>query len=52
MAAHTATSTQPFGDLQGLMDVVAPDVVLLSDGGGKVSAASDPSSGSPGRCSQ
>jgi RNA polymerase sigma-70 factor (ECF subfamily) len=25
------------GDLQGLMDVLAPDVVLLSDGGGKVS---------------
>ncbi|MEP6561778.1 MAG: RNA polymerase sigma factor SigJ, partial [Nakamurella sp.] len=28
-----ATAT---GDLQGLMDVLAPDVVLLSDGGGKV----------------
>ena len=30
------------GDLQGLMDVLAPDVVLLSDGGGKVSAARRP----------
>ena len=34
-----ATST---GDLQGLMDVLAPDVVLLSDGGGKVNAARRP----------
>ena len=30
------------GDLQGLMDVLAPDVVVLSDGGGKVSAAHRP----------
>ncbi|MFT4295061.1 MAG: RNA polymerase sigma-70 factor [Micropruina sp.] len=30
------------GDLQGLMDVLAPDVVLLSDGGGVVSAARRP----------
>ena len=30
------------GDLQGLMDVLAPDVVLLSDGGGKVRAAIRP----------
>jgi len=30
------------GDLQQLMDVLAPDVVLLSDGGGKVSAALRP----------
>ena len=30
------------GDLQGLMDVLAPDVVLLSDGGGKVRAAMRP----------
>ncbi len=30
------------GDLQGLMDVLAPDVVLLSDGGGKVTAARRP----------
>jgi len=30
------------GDLQGLMDVLAPDVVLLSDGGGKVQAAMRP----------
>ena len=36
-----ATST---GDLQGLMDVLAPGVVLLSDGGGKVSAPAGPSS--------
>ena len=30
------------GDVQGLMDVLAPDVVLLSDGGGKRSAARRP----------
>ena len=34
-----ATAT---GDLQALMDVLAPDVVLLSDGGGKVRAALNP----------
>ena len=33
------------GDLQGLMDVLAPDVVLLSDGGGQVKAALRPISG-------
>ncbi|HET9649517.1 MAG TPA: RNA polymerase sigma-70 factor [Microlunatus sp.] len=33
------------GDLQSLMDVLAPDVVLLSDGGGKVSAARRPLNG-------
>jgi RNA polymerase sigma-70 factor (ECF subfamily) len=30
------------GDLQGLMDVLAPDVVLMTDGGGKVKAALNP----------
>ena len=30
------------GDLQGLMDLLAPDVVLLSDGGGKRQAARRP----------
>lgn len=30
------------GDVQGLMDVLAPDVVLLSDGGGVVKAALRP----------
>lgn len=30
------------GDLQSLMDALAPDVVLLSDGGGRVSAARRP----------
>jgi RNA polymerase sigma-70 factor (ECF subfamily) len=30
------------GDLQALLDVLSPDVVLLSDGGGKVSAALRP----------
>jgi len=30
------------GDLQGLMDVLAPDVVLLNDGGGKIQAARRP----------
>jgi RNA polymerase sigma-70 factor, ECF subfamily len=38
----TATST---GDVQGLMNVLAPDVVLISDGGGKVPAARRPVSG-------
>jgi RNA polymerase sigma-70 factor (ECF subfamily) len=33
------------GDIQALMDVLAPDVVLLSDGGGKVSAARRPING-------
>ena len=35
----TAAAT---GDLQGLLDVLAPDVVLLNDGGGKVRAALRP----------
>ena len=30
------------GDLQGLLDVIAPDVVLLTDGGGVVQAALEP----------
>jgi len=30
------------GDLQGLMDVLAPDVVLLADGGGKAQAVPRP----------
>ncbi|MFH7323669.1 RNA polymerase sigma-70 factor [Aeromicrobium sp. JJY06] len=30
------------GDLQQLLDVISPDVVLVSDGGGKVSAARRP----------
>jgi RNA polymerase sigma-70 factor (ECF subfamily) len=30
------------GDLQALMDVLAPDVVLMTDGGGKVKAALNP----------
>jgi RNA polymerase sigma-70 factor (ECF subfamily) len=33
------------GDLQALMDVMAPDVVEISDGGGKVSAARRPVTG-------
>ena len=33
------------GDLQQLMDLLAPDVVLLSDGGGKAKAALRPISG-------
>ena len=36
---RAATQT---GDLQGLMDVLAPDVVLMTDGGGKVKAALNP----------
>ncbi|KQR97336.1 RNA polymerase subunit sigma-24 [Williamsia sp. Leaf354] len=30
------------GDVQGLMDMLAPDAVLISDGGGKVNAARRP----------
>jgi RNA polymerase sigma-70 factor (ECF subfamily) len=33
------------GDLQGLLDVLAPDVVLVADGGGVVPAAIRPVSG-------
>jgi RNA polymerase sigma-70 factor (TIGR02957 family) len=33
------------GDVQGLMDVLAPDVVLVSDGGGLAGAARKPISG-------
>ncbi|HEX6021832.1 MAG TPA: RNA polymerase subunit sigma-24, partial [Solirubrobacter sp.] len=33
------------GDLQGLLDVLAPDVVMVSDGGGVVRAALRPLSG-------
>ena len=39
---HAALAT---GDLQGLLDVLAPDVVLVSDGGGVVRAAIRPISG-------
>ena len=34
------------GDLQGLLDVLAPDVVLVADGGGEVAAARRPVVGS------
>ena len=33
------------GDLQGLLDVLAPDVVVVSDGGGVVAAARRPIEG-------
>jgi RNA polymerase sigma-70 factor (ECF subfamily) len=33
------------GDLQGLLDVLAPDVVLVADGGGLVAAARRPIQG-------
>ncbi|MCX5384313.1 RNA polymerase sigma-70 factor [Streptomyces sp. NBC_00083] len=33
------------GEIQGLMDLMAPDVVQISDGGGKVSAARRPVTG-------
>jgi RNA polymerase sigma-70 factor (TIGR02957 family) len=36
------------GDLQSLLDVLAPDVVLLSDGGGVVPAATEPVLGAGG----
>ncbi|WP_229705205.1 RNA polymerase sigma factor SigJ [Williamsia phyllosphaerae] len=35
-------STTLSGDLQGLMNILAPDAVLISDGGGKVNAARRP----------
>uniref|UniRef100_A0AAU2UWA9 RNA polymerase sigma-70 factor n=1 Tax=Streptomyces sp. NBC_00003 TaxID=2903608 RepID=A0AAU2UWA9_9ACTN len=38
-----ATST---GEIQGLMDLMAPDVVQIADGGGKVTAARRPITGS------
>jgi RNA polymerase sigma-70 factor (ECF subfamily) len=38
-AFHRAVET---GDLQSLLDVLAPDVVLLTDGGGVVRAAPSP----------
>ncbi|MFC5180412.1 RNA polymerase sigma-70 factor [Actinomadura harenae] len=38
-AFRQATTT---GDLQGLLDVLAPDVVMLTDGGGIVHAALEP----------
>jgi DNA-directed RNA polymerase specialized sigma24 family protein len=43
------------GDLQGLLDVLAPDVVVLADGGGVVAAArlrSKARSGWPASCSE
>lgn len=33
------------GDLQGLMEMLAPDVVLIADGGGRVAAANRPVEG-------
>ena len=39
------TSAVVGGDLQGLMDLMAPNVVVLSDGGGKVRAARRPVEG-------
>ena len=33
------------GDLQGLLDVLAPDVILIADGGGLVRAARKPITG-------
>jgi RNA polymerase sigma-70 factor (ECF subfamily) len=42
LAAQRFLLASSTGDLQGLMDVLAPDVVLLSDGGGKVSAGLRP----------
>ncbi|MEV5573407.1 RNA polymerase sigma-70 factor [Spirillospora sp. NPDC052269] len=41
-AFRQATET---GDLQGLLDVLAPDVVMLTDGGGVVLAALEPFTG-------
>ncbi len=47
-AAETRDALQAFqkavetGDLQGLLDILAPDVVLLTDGGGVVLAALEP----------
>jgi hypothetical protein len=33
------------GDLQGLLDILAPDVVLITDGGGRIRAALHPITG-------
>lgn len=53
-AAETRSALEAFrravetGDLQSLLDVLAPDVVLLSDGGGLVAAATEPVVGADG----
>jgi RNA polymerase sigma-70 factor (ECF subfamily) len=53
-AAETRSVLEAFrqavetGDLQSLLDVLAPDVVLLSDGGGVVPAATAPVLGADG----
>ena len=53
-AAETRSALDAFrravetGDLQSLLDVLAPDVVLLSDGGGLVAAATEPVVGADG----
>ena len=44
-AASDSATALLTGDVQGLMDLLAPDVVVLSDGGGKVSAARRPVQG-------
>lgn len=41
MVERFLTATRE-GDLQGLLDVLAPDVVVVSDGGGVVNAARRP----------
>lgn len=41
-AASALIATAIGGDVQGVMDAIAPDVVLMSDGGGKVTAARRP----------
>jgi RNA polymerase sigma-70 factor (ECF subfamily) len=42
--AHFLTALRT-GDLQGLMDVIAPDAVFIADGGGVVSAVLQPVEG-------
>ena len=50
-AAQTRDALEAFrraaqtGDLQGLLDILAPDVVLLGDGGGVVQAVPQPITG-------
>lgn len=44
-AARSFFTAAATGDLQQLMDLLAPDVTLLTDGGGKVSAAIRPIQG-------
>lgn len=49
-AAEAFRGAVQSGDLQGLLDVLAPDVVLVADGGGVASAVRHPISGAERVC--